>query len=91
MNDILRDFESFLDNNPLEYSEYFQDPCTLAGKHVRHKFLDADMNTFQWYDGTIVKYDPLEKKHKVKYKNETDQYKFDVILDMLSGDLEVLS
>ena len=47
VNDILKDFESFLDNNPLEYSEYFQDPCTLVGKHVRHKFLDADTNTFQ--------------------------------------------
>ena len=39
----------------------------------------------QWYDGTILEYDPLEKKHEV----ETDQYKFDLILDIPSGDLEV--
>ena len=54
MSDILNDLESFLDSNPLENSEYFQDPCTLVGKSIRHKFLDADTNTFQWYDGTIV-------------------------------------
>ena len=74
VGDIFNDLESFLDNNPLEYSE---DPCTLVGNVLRHKFLDADTNTFQWYDGTIVKYDPLEKKHEVKYENETHQYNFD--------------
>lgn len=91
VSDILNDLESFIDNNPLEYSAYFQDPGTMVGKRIRHKFLDADTNTFQWYDGTILEYDPLEKKHEVKYENETDQYKFDLILDILSGDLEVLS
>ena len=80
--------ESFIDNNPLEHSEYFQDPSTLVGKCIRHTFLDMDTNSFKWYNGTIVKY---EKMHEVKYENEIDQYKFDLILDILSGDLEVLA
>ncbi len=90
VRDILNDLESFMDNNPLEHSEYFQDPSTLVGKRIRHKFLDVDTNTFKWYDGTIIEYNPLEKQHEVKYENETDLYKFDLILDILTGDLEVL-
>lgn len=88
VRDILNDLESFMDDNPLEHS--LQDPSTLVGKRIRHKFLDVDTNTFQWYDGTIIKYDSLEKQHEVKYENETEQYKFDLILDILCGDLEVL-
>ena len=91
VSEISRDLEHFIDNNPLEHMDYFQDPSTLVGKEIRHKFIVADTNTFEWYHGTIVDYDALEKKHEIRYDYEEESCKFDLILDLLNGDLEVLT
>ena len=32
VSEVLRDLECFIDNNPLEHDDYFQDPATLVGK-----------------------------------------------------------
>ncbi len=45
------------------------------------------MNIVEWYHGTIVNYDAVEKEHKMD--NEEDFCSFDLVLDLLSGDLEV--
>ena len=47
------------------------------------------MNIVEWYHGTIVNYDAVEKEHKIQYDNEEDFCSFDLVLDLLSGDLEV--
>ena len=86
MSEILNDLISYLDSNPLD----IPDPITLVGKRMQHKFLDPQNNTFQWYNGTIINYDPVEKKHVVEYDDEPDQHNYDLILDILSGDLVVV-
>lgn len=69
--------------NPLELVERFQDPNTLAGKRIRHKFVVAEANTVEWYCGTENDYDALEKKHEIQYDDEAELCKFDLVLDFL--------
>ena len=40
----------------------------------------------QWYD-----YDTYTKAHQVLYDEEEESYFFDLILDLLNGDLKVLT
>ena len=73
----------------MEHIDYFQDPSTLVGKEIRHKFILADTNTVEWYHGTVVDYDALKKKYEIKYDDEENSCKFNLVLDLLNGDLKV--
>ena len=86
VGEIVSDLVRFLDEHPV----HVEDPCSLVGKRIRHKFIVADTHTVDWYQGTIVDYSTVEKKHKIQYDVEDEQCSFDLILDLLNGDLEVL-
>ena len=70
--------------------DYFQDPSTLVGKHIRHKFVVTETNCEEWYHGVVIDYDACEKKHDIQYDGEEESCKFDLILDLLTGDLQIL-
>ncbi len=77
----------FIDHNDLKYSTYFQDPSSIVGKRIQHKFEIENSDKTEWFDGTIVGYDSIDKKHEIRYDGETEHCKFDLILDLLNGDL----
>ena len=52
-------------------------------KRMRHKFVVADTNAVEWYLGTIVNYNAVEKKHEIQYDDEDELCRFDLILDRL--------
>ena len=43
----------------------------------------------EWYDGVVIDYDAYEKKHDILYDGEEESCKFDLILDLLTGDLQI--
>ena len=89
----MRDLECFIDNNPLEHKDYFQDPTTLVGKHIRHKLVVRETNAVyheEWYHGVVIDYDACKKKHDILYDGEEESCKFDLVLGLLTGDLQIL-
>ena len=66
VSEIWRDLERFIDNNPFKHKDYIQDPSTLVGKQIRHKFVVTEMHHEDWYHGTVIDYDACEKKHEIQ-------------------------
>lgn len=58
------------------------------GKCIQHRF-ETDQST-QWFNGTVISYDPDSKLHEVEYESEEEHCNFDLILDLLNGDLKVV-
>ena len=81
----------FIDHStlPIECEPYIRNPAFLIGKRVQHRFLDEEGGT-TWYSGTITGYLPNQKTHRVEYDEESGHYDFDLILDLLVGDLCVV-
>lgn len=52
----------------------------------------AEMNAVchEWYDGIVIDYDACEKRHGIQYDGEVKSCKLELILDMLTGDLQIL-
>ncbi len=74
LSEILNDLIQFLDDHPIEFehTSYLENPSSLIGKRIRHKFVVGDTNIVEWYHGTIVNYDAVEKEHKIQYDNEEE-------------------
>ena len=87
LKDIIQELASFIDNS--SSSLKIIDPLTLIGKRVNHKFELEDTHLEKWYSGIVVDYDPVSKLHTIQYDGEEDQCKFDVIIDIILGDLVV--
>ena len=64
------------------------DPCTLVGKTIMHKFL-VDDEEEQWFSGFVLDYDG--ETHHIKYEDSTEIFNFNLMEDLLQGDLRVLA
>ena len=64
-----------------------KDPNTMVGKQVKHKFKDEDTGEEQLYNGTIINYNPYTKLHEVSYHGEEEHCFFNLIQDLITGDL----
>ncbi len=71
-------------NLPLEYSN----PQSLVGQHILQKFV-VDDNCEEWYHGFVHGYDG--NTHSVTYNDTPKTFNFNLMEDLLSGDLKVLS
>ena len=47
-------------------------------------------STPNWYSGAVIGCSNQRKMHCLVYEGESDEYHFDVILDVLLGDLIIL-
>ena len=57
---------------------------------VQHKFENEDTHEPEWYAGSIVGYNCATKLLELAYDGETDTCNFDVILDIILGDLVIV-
>ena len=67
------------------------DPSSLVRRHISHKFELEDTNDIKRYNGMVVDYDTYTKVHEVLYDEEEESCFFGLILDLLNGDLKVLT
>ena len=66
-----------------------KDPSTLVGKQVKHKFKDEDTDEEQWYSGIVIDYNTVTKLHEISYNGEVEHCHFDLMQDLIAGDLIV--
>ena len=92
VQDIVKELCDFLDQNtvPTEFECFVKNPTSLVGRNVKHRFLDETANTLTWYTGTVVEYSCQDKTHCLKYDGESEYCHFDLIIDMILGDLIIL-
>ena len=84
VNQIIKDLADFIS---------FQkqtDPFTLVGKQVQHKFKNSDTCEEEWYRGNVISYNKATKLHKVRYEGEDEPCQFNLIEDLVKGDLIIL-
>ena len=86
VSDLFKELSDFIEQNPVECL----DPTVLVGKHVSHKFELEDTRETRWYCGKVISYDPATKTHEIAYESEDEHCHFDVMLDLLTGDMTIL-
>ena len=64
-------------------------PTEFIGKRVQYKFENEDTREPEWYTGSIVGYNSATKLFELSYDGEVDTCNFDVILDIILGDLVI--
>ena len=79
----------FIDQDFSKNSEFAKDPSTLIGRHISHKFKVGE-SEYRWYKGTVIDYNSMTKMHHIEYEEDEEPSYFDLNIDLLSGDLEVL-
>ena len=89
LNDIVKEISDYIDQNPCEYSPFIKNPGKLVGRQVNHRF-ELQNQSFQWFTGTVLDYDAITKMHTVLYEGEDDNCYFNLIQDLLTGDLKLL-
>ncbi len=65
-------------------------PTSIIGKNLKQKFEHEDTHVIEWYSGSIVDYDTLSKIFEIKYEGEEELCKFDIIVDLILGDLVIV-
>ena len=70
--------ENIVDDTP--------DPFSLVGRHVYHRFIN-DSNTDTWYEGFILGYDAATRLHGIAYVEEDYNFHYNLVDDLVSGDL----
>ena len=92
VQDIAKELCDFLDQNavPTGFECFVKNLTSLVGRNVKHRFLDETANTLTWYTGTVVEYSCQDKTHCLKYDGESEYCHFDLIIDMILGDLIIL-
>lgn len=88
--EIVKELSHYIDQFSSECSECIQDPSALVGKRIKHKFELAESREIKWYDGIILGYDTVSKMHEILYDGEDDHCYFNLTVDILTGDLEVI-
>ena len=66
-----------------------QDSSTLIGRQISHRFKVGE-SEYKWYRGIVLEYDCMAKMHLVEYDDDEEPSLFDLNIDLLSGDLEIL-
>ena len=84
ITDIVKELCDFIDKTtfPTECAAFLKDPVTLVGKRIQQKFKEEDSGA--------INYSDKEKTHCIIYEGDDEQYNYDLILDLLIGDLVVL-
>ena len=77
-----------LESSPqyLSAEEIFADPDLLIYRRIEHLF-ECDGELI-WYKGTVLGYD-FEKKFRVAYEQEDEEYSFDLLEDLENNELYV--
>ena len=78
---IIKDLENFI------LLQEQTDPFTLVGRQIKHKFKNSDTCEEEWYAGNVISYNEATKLHKVTYSGEAEPCQFDLIEDLVNGDL----
>ena len=91
ITDIVKELCDFIDKTtfPTECAKFIEDPINLVGERIKHKFKDEDSGDLVWYHGTVIGYSNEEKTHCITYEGDDEQYYYDIILDLLIGDLVI--
>ena len=89
VTELLKELSAFIEHNSMEHTKLLQDPSTLIEKTVSHKFRMEDTSEEKWYNDKVIGYDPVTKTHEIHYEGEDEPCHFDIILDLLCGDLKV--
>ena len=84
VSDIQEDLMDYIVKNPLPIVQ----PDSLVGKRIKHRFEIGEDSDY-WYSGTIINYDPVTHLHEVTYDGEEDHQFFELIVDIIIGDLVV--
>ena len=69
------------------------DPFSLVGRHVYHRFIDESTSTStsgseQWYEGFILGYNATTRLHEIAYVEEEENFHYNLIDDLVAGDLK---
>lgn len=86
LGEVIKDLSEFIDNHPSD----LPDPASLVGRRICHKFELEDTLEEQWYYGSILGYDAATKLHELIYDGEVDHCYFDIVQDLIMGELKVL-
>ena len=62
-------------------------PLSLVGRHISHKFICEDTREEVWYEGYIVEYNMITKMHELAYIEEDDNCHFDLTEDLRNRDI----
>ena len=62
VNEIVKELSEHIERNS---TEFFQDPASLIGRHISHKFETEETREVKWYHGTVVGYDMVAKTHEI--------------------------
>ena len=91
VNEVIEELSEFIEQNPDGFREFLQDPASLVGKHISHKFEVEDTREVKWYSGRVISYNPATKTHEISYEDEDEHCHFDVMLELLNGDFKVVT
>ena len=91
ISEVVKELSKYIDQNSSECSELTEDPNSLVGKRISHKFETDDTREIVWYHGSVIGYDMATKTHEIVYEGEEEHCYFDITLDLLKGDLKVLT
>ena len=90
--ELIKEVRTFISNydDATATAEFIQtdDPMSLVGKQVLHKFMDESDNE-EWYSGYVVAYNSAKQLHEIAYENEDDHCHFNLMEDLKAGDLKL--
>ena len=78
-----------IDQDCSKNSAFAKDPSTLIGKHISHRFKVKE-SEYKWFKGTIIDYDLVSKMYHIEYEEDEEPSYFDINIDLLNGDWEIL-
>lgn len=86
---IVKELAEYIDTSDLPpiVTSLASEPTNVIGKRVEHKFELEDTHEPEWYHGSVVAYDPSTKFFEIAYDGEEGTCNFDIILDLILGDL----
>ena len=89
INDLEKELAEAIDQDSSNNSEYVKQPSTLIGRQISHRFKVGE-SEYKWYRGIVLEYDCMAKMHLVEYDDDEEPSLFDLNIDLLSGNLEIL-
>jgi len=88
---IVQELGDYIERNlPPSVSSLVSEPRSVIGKGVKYKFQHEDTQEIQWYFGRIVNYDSTTKFFEIAYNEEEETCHFDIVLDLILGDIVVI-
>ena len=92
LTELVKEVRNFIskydDTTATAECTHTDDPMSLVGKQVLHKFMD-ETDREEWYSGYIVAYNCAKQLHEIAYENEDDHCHFNLMEDLKAGDLKV--